>query len=294
MSDIHPTAVVHPSASLGAGVRVGPYCVIGPEVTIGPRTELRSHVVVESHTRIGAECTLFQFACVGGTPQDRKFRGEVTWCELGDRNHLREHVTIHRGTGNGGGVTRIGDDNLIMVGAHVAHDVHIGNRCTIANNVLLAGHVLVEDDAAIAGCVGVHHFATIGRCSFVAGMTRVECDVPPYMTLGEGSRGVRFVPNFVGMTRRGFNEATMSAIREIHRVLWGPRSERLDHDRESPQARLDGLRRAFAAIPPAVELLDAYARSLAGVKGRANERHRADDKYAVTAHTSGAASIQGS
>ena len=107
MSEIHPTAIVHPSAEIAAGVRIGPYCLVGPHVTIGEETELRGHVVVESHTRIGRECVLFHFACVGGTPQDRKFQGEITWCELGDRNHVREHVTIHRGTGNGGGISGI-------------------------------------------------------------------------------------------------------------------------------------------------------------------------------------------
>ncbi|MDZ4754335.1 MAG: acyl-ACP--UDP-N-acetylglucosamine O-acyltransferase, partial [Phycisphaerae bacterium] len=264
-------------------------------------------VVIESHTRIGQNCTLFQFAVVGGTPQDRKYDGEVTWCEIGHRNHIREHVTIHRGTGNGGGLTKIGNENLVMVDAHLAHDVQVGDRCTIANNVMVAGHVVIEDDATLAGAVGVHHYVTIGRGAFIAGMARVENDVPPYMTFGESSKGARFIPNITGMKRHGFSETTLRAIREVHRVLWGRRSERRDAQlaghgglggpggsNESLFDRIAALRTEFAAIQPAVELLDAYARSLNGVKGRAHERHRRDDKHAAVARTAGAASVESS
>ncbi len=287
MPDIHPTAIVDGSAELAEGVRVGPYCIVGPQVSIGPGTELRGHVVVESHTRIGSECVLFHFACVGGTPQDRKFRGEVTWCEIGDRNHIREHVTIHRGTGNGGGITRVGHDNLIMAGSHVAHDCIVGSFCTIANEVMLAGHVVVEDGVTIAGGSGFHHFVTVGRGAMVAGLARVERDVPPYMIV-EGHPAAVRAPNVVFCERRQFSAAAIEAVKVAYRRIYGPRVERLGLSKEDSIA---ALRREFATLPEITELLDFETRTMAHPKHRHREHLRHDDKRAAVTRTAGAASI---
>lgn len=287
-ASIHPTAVVHGSAQFADGVRVGPFCVIGPEVTIGDGTELRSHVVVESHTRIGRENVIFQFATVGGTPQDRKYQGEVTWCEVGDRNHVRECVTIHRGTGNGGSLTRIGNDNLIMGGVHIAHDCRLGNHLTIANEAMLAGHVHVDDRAAIGGGAGLHHFLSVGRCAFIAGMASVERDVPPFM-IAHGNPAIVRAPNTTGMQRWGYSPEVQRALQDVYRRLFGSRTERaglpiLDVVRQ--------LREEFADLAEVLLVCDAVERSVDGVKGRALESARRDDKRQAISAVSGAASVR--
>lgn len=287
MPDIHPTAIVDPSARLADGVRIGPYCLVGPDVTIGEGTELRGHTVVESNTRIGRECVLFQFACIGGTPQDRKFRGEITWCEIGDRNHFREHVTIHRGTGNGGGLTQIGSDNLLMAGSHVAHDCQVGDGCTIANEVMLAGHVHIEDGATIAGGAGFHHFVSVGRGSMVSGLARVERDVPPYMVFGGSKDGVRKL-NEVFLRRHNASDATIECLLTCYRRIYGNRVERLGVSREQA---MESLRAEFGHVAEVVELLEFERRTMAAPSLRYREQFRADDKRAVVTRTSGAASI---
>ena len=290
MPDIHPTAIIDASAELSAGVRVGPYCIVGPHVTIGEGTELRGHTVVESHTRIGRHCVLFQFTCIGGTPQDRKFQGEITWCEMGDRNHVREHVTIHRGTANGGGLTRIGNDNLLMAGCHVAHDCHVGNGCTVANEVMLAGHVHMEDGVTVAGGAGFHHFVTVGRGAMVSGLSRVERDVPPYMVYGGSKEGVRTL-NEVFLRRHGASDATIEGLQSCYRRMYGSRNERLGIPRDQAMA---ALRHEMGHIPEVVELLEFEIRTTAAPSLRYREQFRPDDKRATVTRTSGAASIVGS
>lgn len=288
-ASIHATAIVHPSARLADGVRVGPYCLIGPEVTIDEGTELRSHVVVESHARIGRENVIFQFATIGGTPQDRKYQGEVTWCEIGDRNHIRESVTIHRGTGNGGSLTRIGSDNLIMAGAHVAHDCRLGSHLTIANEAMLAGHVHVDDRAAIGGGAGLHHFLSVGRCAFVAGLASVERDVPPFM-IAYGNPATVRAPNTTGLQRWGYPLELQKAMQDVYRRLFGPRTER---DGIPILEAVRQLRDEFAALPEVLLVCDAVERSIDGVKGRALERARRDDKRQTITAVSGAATVRG-
>ena len=178
---IHETAAVHSSATLDPGVEVGPYCVIGPNVVIGAGCTLLDHVSIQRDTVIGEGNAFHPYCVIGGDPQDRKYDSEETMCQIGDGNEIREHVTIHRGTANGGSVTTIGNGNLLMVGSHVAHDCRIGNEVVIANQVMLAGHVYIEDGASIGGGAGIHHFATIGSCSFVGGLARISRDVPPFM-----------------------------------------------------------------------------------------------------------------
>ncbi|MCX7935388.1 MAG: acyl-ACP--UDP-N-acetylglucosamine O-acyltransferase, partial [Planctomycetota bacterium] len=203
---IHPTAVVSLDAEIGDNVEIGPFSVIGPRVRIGDGTRLRNHVTVVSHTAIGCGCDIYPQAVLGGEPQDLKFRGEESVLVIGDHNIIRECVTINRGTALGGGRTVIGDRNLIMAYVHIAHDCRIGNQCVITNCAQLAGHIVVEDMAIISGMVAVHHFVTIGTLSFVAGLSAVRTDVPPYMIVDGNPARVRKL-NLEGLRRRGVTPA---------------------------------------------------------------------------------------
>ena len=275
MPTIHPTAIVDPSASVANSVKIGPYCVIGPEITLGEGTVLHNHVIIHALTTLGEDNEVYPFAVLGADPQDRKFQGERAHCVIGDRNRIREHVTIHRGTRNGGGVTRIGNDNLIMVAAHIAHDCHVGDGITIANQVMLAGHVRVEDGANIGGGAGVHHFATVGTCSFVGGMARISKDVPPFMIVEGNPAEVRAV-NSIGMARQGHPPEHVEALRDAFRRLFR------DNDAGTAQ-KLGSLRRTYPHIGPVIRLCDALAAAADGVHGRALELTRLDNKRAVVA-----------
>lgn len=178
---VHPTAIVEEGASIGANAHIGPFCIVGPHVEIGEGTVLKSHVVVNGHTKIGRDNEIYQFASIGEVNQDLKYAGEPTRVEIGDRNRIRESVTIHRGTVQGGGLTKVGSDNLLMINAHIAHDCTVGNRCILANNATLAGHVSVDDFAIIGGMTAVHQFCIIGAHVMVGGCSGVAQDVPPYV-----------------------------------------------------------------------------------------------------------------
>ena len=277
MPAIHPTAIVDPSAEIDDDVEIGPYCVIGPEVKIRRGTVLHNHVIVQSLTTIGEDNKIYPFAVLGADPQDRKFRGERATCVIGDRNRIREHVTIHRGTSNGGGVTRIGDDNLIMVAAHIAHDCQVADHITIANQVMLAGHVRIEDAANIGGGAGVHHFVTVGICAFVGGMARIHKDVPPYMIV-EGNPAEVRAANSIAMTRRGYDQDHIEAIKDAYKRLFR------DNDAAMSE-RLADLRRSYPFVGAVSKLCDAMAATAAGIPGRALELNRADDSRAVKVRT---------
>lgn len=267
---IHPTAVIHPSARIDPGAVVGPYCVIGPEVAIGKATVLHNHVTVQALTVMGEENVLYPYCVVGADPQDRKYRGERTTLVIGHRNRIREQATIHRGTSNGGGATRIGNDNLIMVAAHVAHDCIIGDDVCLANQVMLAGHVHVEDGANIGGGAGIHHFATVGAYSFVGGLARITKDVPPYM-LVEGSPAVVRAVNEIALVRRNFATQEIDAVRDAFKRLY--------RDNGAPMAdKLVELRREYPTSDAVIHLCDALAATAHGVHGRARENARRDDK----------------
>lgn len=228
---IHPTAVVTPGATIGAGVRIGPFCLVGPNVTIEDGCELVSHVVVDGHTRLGAGAILSPFCTVGLPPQDLKYRGEPTRVELGARTQLREHVSVHRGTASGNGVTRIGTDCLLMAVVHVAHDCQLGNSVVIANNVMLAGHVAIGDHAVIGGGSAVQQFVRVGRAAMIGGLSGVERDVIPFGTV-MGNRAWLAGLNVIGMKRRGFDRPQMHALRAACRYLFngpGVFAERLAH-----------------------------------------------------------------
>jgi UDP-N-acetylglucosamine acyltransferase len=270
MVNIHDTAIVHPDTVIGDGVTIGPYCVIGPEVEIGDRTVLHNNVVVQSLTKIGEENEFFPFSVIGADPQDMKFKGERVTCEIGHRNRIREHVTIHRGTENGGGVTRVGNDNLIMVAAHIAHDSIVGNEIVIANQVMIAGHVLIEDGANIGGGAGIHHFVTIGRCAFVGGLARIAKDVPPFMIVEGNPAEVRAI-NSLAMVRRGYSTAHVDAVKDAFKRLY--------RDNGAPMAeKLAALRQEYADVPAVVTLCTSLQSSADGPHGRALESARPDDK----------------
>jgi UDP-N-acetylglucosamine acyltransferase len=220
--DIHPTAIVAPGATIGAGARIGPCCTVGPEVVIGEGVALVSHVVVDGHTRIAAGAVLFPFCTVGLAPQDLKYRGEPTRCEIGARTQIREHVTVHRGTVTGSGVTRVGADCLLMGTVHVAHDCDIGDGVIIANNVVMGGHVTIGNNAVIGGAAAIHQFVRIGRGAMVGGVSGVEADVIPF---GEviGNRARLCGLNLIGLKRRGFQPAQIQALRGAFRTMFnGP------------------------------------------------------------------------
>lgn len=270
---IHPTAVVHPSASVADGATVGPWCIVGPEVIIGEGTVLHSHVVVESHTRIGTQNEIFPFAYVGGTPQDKKFIGEITRCEIGDRNLIREHATIHRGTANGGGMTRIGNDNLIMGNVHIAHDCMIRNGTILANNTMLAGHAVVEDFGNIGGGAGIHHFVVVGTCAFVGAMARVSKDVPPFMIV-EGNPAEVRGHNHIALARRGYTEEDIEAMKEAYKRLFRDRGGQLGE-------KISGLQAKYPKSRSVEILCNAVNAQARGVHGRSLEVQRTDDRHSA-------------
>ncbi len=219
MSNIHSTAVVEPGAQIAPGVDIGPFCYVGPHVEIGPGTRLVSHVTILGRTTLGANNTVWPQATIGAQPQDLKYQGEDTCITIGDHNVIRESVTIHLGTENGGGVTRIGNDNLIMVGTHVAHDCLIGNHVILANSVHLAGHISIEDHVVISGACGVHHYVTLGQYAFIGGMTRIVHDAPPFMIVEGNPSTVRGV-NTVGLKRHQFPDDSINRLKDAYRRLY--------------------------------------------------------------------------
>lgn len=218
-ADVHPTAIVHPKATLGPGVRIGPYAVIGEQVAIGSGTCVGAHCVLEGDTTIGADCEIFTGAVIGSIPQDLKYRGEKSILILGDRNKIREYVTINPGTEGGGGKTVIGSDCLLMAYAHVAHDCLIGNHVVIANSAALAGHILVEDRAVVGGLVGIHQFVRVGTLSIIGGCSRVIQDVPPYATC-VGYPAKVFGINVEGVRRAGISKDAKERLHHAFRVLF--------------------------------------------------------------------------
>ncbi|HEY0094792.1 MAG TPA: acyl-ACP--UDP-N-acetylglucosamine O-acyltransferase [Archangium sp.] len=219
MAQVHPTAVVHPGARLHETVEVGPYTVIGERVTIGEGTRVGPHVVIDGRTTIGARNRIFPFASVGGAPQDLKYAGEDTQLIIGDGNTLRESTTLNIGTAGGGGVTRVGNNNLFMAYSHVAHDCVVGNGCVIANSVALAGHVVLEDAVILGGLSAVHQFTRLGKHAFIAGGSMVVMDVAPYCT-AQGDRAELAGLNVVGLQRHGFSEEQIGRIKEAYKILF--------------------------------------------------------------------------
>lgn len=216
---IHPTAIVSPQAKIGDSVEIGAYSVIGEDVTIGSGTTIGPHVVIDPHVTIGPECRIFQFAAIGAIPQDLKFGGEKSVVRLGPRVTIREFVTIHRGTGPGGGVTEVGEESFLMAYTHIAHDCHVGKMVVLANNTTLAGHITIGNHATVGGLVAIHQFVRIGDYAFVGGKSAVVKDVPPYV-IAAGDRAVLHGLNRVGLKRYGFSDSALSALKKTYRIIF--------------------------------------------------------------------------
>lgn len=217
-SSIHPTAIIHPQAKLHPTVKVGPFCVIGDRVTIGAETAIGAQVVIEGPTEIGVGNRIFPGAIIGSEPQDLKYKGGESWVKIGDHNQIREYVTINRATEDQA-VTQIGDRNLLMAYAHVAHNCVIENEVIIANSVALAGHIYIESQARISGVLGVHQFVHIGRLAMVGGMSRIERDVPPF-TIVEGNPSRVRTLNLIGLQRSGMSAEDLSALKQAFRLIY--------------------------------------------------------------------------
>lgn len=216
---IHQTAIIDPTAKIADNVEIGPWTLIGPNVEIGEGTWIGPHVVIKSSTKIGKDNKIFQFASLGEDPQDKKFQGEKTSLEIGDRNVIREFCTFNRGTAQDKSVTRIGDDNLFMAYVHIAHDCLVGNNTIFANNASLAGHVIVEDFVVMSGFSGASQSCRVGAHSFASMGSMIDKDVPPFVKVS-GYYAKPFGLNTVGMRRRGFSAETMLSLRRGYKVIY--------------------------------------------------------------------------
>ena len=253
---IDARAAVDPGARLAADVTVGAFAVIGAQVEIGARTVIGPHAVIQGPTRIGCDNRIFQFASIGGIPQDMKYHGEPTWLEIGDRNTFFEFVTINRGTAQDRGKTTVGSDNWIMAYVHVAHDCELGNHIILANNATLAGHVSIGDWAILGGFTKVHQFCRIGAHSFTGMNVDLSRDVPPYMMISGTPAEPRGI-NSEGLRRRGFNAAQLRDIKNAYRVLY-----RSDLRLAEALAKLRVLSATQSELQCLVEFLEASERSI--------------------------------
>ncbi len=216
---IHPTAIVEKGAQLGAGVKVGPYSVIGSKVVIGDRTEIQSHVVISGRVKLGSENLISSFASIGSRPQDLKFKGEDSELIIGERNMFREYCNVSLGTEGGGGKTVVGNENLFMVYTHIAHDCVVGNRVIAANNVALAGHVVIDDGAVLGGLSGVHQFCRVGTLAMIAAGAKVVQDVVPYGMV-HGDRARMNGLNVVGLRRLGISNSDLQVIKSMYHLVF--------------------------------------------------------------------------
>ncbi len=254
---IDARAIVSPGAELASDVSVGPFSIIGPQVQIGPRTVVGPHVVINGPTAIGADNRIFQFASIGDAPQDKKYRGEPTRLEIGDRNVFRESCTVNRGTAHDQGVTRIGSDNLFMAYAHVAHDCVVGSNTVFANCAALGGHVEIGDWAILGGLTAVHQFTKIGAHAFLGGGAIVTRDVPPYVMVA-GNPATPHAVNAEGLKRRGFTEEQIRNIRDAYRIVY-----RSDLKLAEALARLAPQADGHPEIRAFLDFIHASTRSLA-------------------------------
>ena len=261
---IHETAVVDPMAELGAGVEIGPYCVIGPNVKIGDDTRIHSHVVIQPYTVIGRNCQIHAGTVLGGPPQDTKFRGETTYVVIGDRNIIREYVTVHRASGEGC-ATRVGDDNMLMAYCHIGHNAQVGSGITMANSVGIAGYAVVEDRVVFGGIVGVHQFSRIGRLAMIAGLSGVTQDVPPFSLVEGRPARVRDL-NVVGLRRNGIDAKTRADLRRAVKLLY-------QSGLNLPQA-VEAVRQEVDPSPERDYLLEFVTNVKFGFAGRQLDPHR--------------------
>jgi UDP-N-acetylglucosamine acyltransferase len=242
MAQIHATAIVDRKAEIDGDVEVGPYCIVGRGVRIGSGSRLKSHVVVEGRTTLGQGNTIFPFASVGSMPQDLKYRGEPSELIIGDGNTIREYVSLNPGTTGGGMVTRIGNDNLLMMYCHIAHDCILGNRNVIANGATLGGHVVIQDQVIVGGLVGIHQFVKIGSGAILGAGSMVSKDVPPFCN-ATGDRARLRGLNLEGLRRRGFDRPKIDTLKKAYRIIF-----------QSKKKTSEALEKVRAEIPPSAEI----------------------------------------
>lgn len=247
MAKIHPTAIVHEHAKLADTVEVGAFSTVGPGVTLADGVKLVSHVVIEGVTSIGEGCVIHPFASLGGAPQHLGYKGEPTQLIIGDRNIIREHVTMNTGTVAGGGVTRVGSDSLYMTASHVAHDCVVGNHVVFANNATLGGHVQVGDFVFLGGLAAVHQFSRVGRYAFIGGVSAVTKDIIPFGSVWGVHAHLEGL-NLVGLKRRGFSREEINDLRSSYRLLFA--------EEGTFQERLEDVARVFAGSERVMEIVD--------------------------------------
>lgn len=257
---IHPSALVDPQAQLHPTVSVGPFSIVGPNVKIGAHTEIGSHCVIDGHTTIGEYNRFYRFCSIGGIPQDKKYAGEPTELVMGDRNMVREYVTINTGTIQDGGVTRLGSDNWIMAYVHVAHDCQVGSNVILANGVQMGGHVHIGDWAIVGGLAAVHQFGRIGAHSMTGGQSAVHKDIPPYI-MSAGNPCVPVGINAEGLKRRGFSNESISALRDAYKIIYR-RGLTLEDARAELRARQESEPGIAAALDPLLDFLDVSTRGI--------------------------------
>jgi len=255
-ASIHPSAIVHPGAVLGEDVVIGPHCLIEDNVILGDRTRIDGFALIKSNVRMGADNRVHSHACVGGEPQDLKYKGEETWVEIGDRNTIREFVTIHRGTVGGGGRTIVGSDCLLMAYVHLAHDCHLGDRVILANAVMLGGHVTLGTGASIGGMTGVAQFVRIGEYAFLGAMSGLGMDLPPYM-LAAGSRASLHSLNLVALRRLGISKEAFGALNLSYKRIFRSEIPRAD--------ALASVEAEFGHIPEIAKILEFIRNSKRGI-----------------------------
>jgi len=253
---IHPTAIVDPTARIAGSAEIGPYCIIGAEVEIGARTRLLGHLYLEGPTWIGEDNILYPFGSIGVASQDLKYHGERAETRIGDRNRIRESVTIHRGTEGGGLVTSLGNDNLIMAYSHVAHDVRIGDHVILGNSVGLAGHVIIEDWVDVAPYCGVHQFCRLGKHAFIGPYSVIKQDILPYSLTSSKPQVSVFGANSIGLERRGIGKSSVESLQTAFRLL-----------SRSKLNTTQAIERIRAEVPPCAELDELIAFIHASTRG---------------------------
>jgi len=216
---IHPTAIIDSKADIGSNVEVGPYSIIGANVHIGSGTVIGPHVVIQPHVEIGPDCHIFQYASIGAVPQALKFQGEETYVKIGRGTVIREFATVNRGTGFGGEITEVGEENFLMAYVHIAHDCKTGRNVILANNATLAGHIVIEDFVTVGGLVAIHQFVRIGNYAYIGGKSAVVKDIPPYV-IAAGDRAKLHGLNSVGLKRHGFSQETLSSLKKAYRIIF--------------------------------------------------------------------------
>ncbi len=253
---IHPTAIVDPKAELDSDVQVGPYAIIREDVSIGSGSQIGSHTVIEPFVSIGRDCRIFQFASIGATPQSLKFEGEKTYVKIGKGSIIREFVTIHRGTGFGGGITEIGEQNFLMAYTHIAHDCKTGRMVVMANNATLAGHITIGDYATVGGLTAIHQFVKVGDYAFIGGKSAVVKDIPPFV-IAAGDRARLHGMNTVGLKRHGFTQSTINELKKVYRIIF-----RIGLTRNEA---LERVKAEVEQIPEVVKFLEFIQSSQRGI-----------------------------